>query len=171
MANYSNYNSPFMMGNNYGYNPQNHFGYNQFAPQNMATQTPPTTTNKIYVSGLDEVKTRLLPPNSDVIFYDNERDILYEKVVDSTGKFQLKTYDIVEHKDRENSDKPHGDKILEYATKSDLEPFNAVKTQYERRMNEQDDTIKALRGELKSMSEKVEALTKIQAKMIEKGSD
>ena len=159
------------MGNNYGYNPQNHFGYNQFAQQNMTTQPQPTTTNKIYVSGLDEVKTRLLPPNSDVIFYDNERDILYEKVVDSTGKFQLKTYDIIERKDPENSDNLGDKKIPEYATKSDLEPFNAVKTQYDKRLNEQDDTIKALRGELKKMSEKVEALTKIQVKMIEKGGE
>lgn len=171
MANFAGYNSPFMMGNNYGYNPQNHFGYNQFAQQNMTTQPQPTTTNKIYVSGLDEVKTRLLPPNSDVIFYDNERDILYEKVVDSTGKFQLKTYDIIEHKDPENSDNSGSKKIPEYATKCDLEPFNAVKTQYDKRLSEQDDTIKALRWELKKMSEKVEALTKIQTKLIEKGGE
>lgn len=169
MANFAGYNSPFMMGNNYGYNPQNHFGYNQFAQQNMTTQPQPTTTNKIYVSGLDEVKTRLLPPNSDVIFYDNERDILYEKVVDSTGKFQLKTYDIIEHNDAENSNKSGVGKTPEYVTKSELEPFVAAKTQYEKQVMEQSNTIKSLRGELKSISEKVEMLTRNQQKLMTKG--
>lgn len=174
MNHFFNYNNPFLNNNGFGFNPNGGYNYPPFSPQNPHNMPPQptqiatsTNTNKIYVSGIDEVKSRILPPDSDMIFIDNERDILYEKVVDSTGKFQIKMLDIVEHKDPEKSDKVADDKLSEYATKSDLEPFNALKTQYNDRLIEQENTIKALRDELKTMSEKVEAVTNIQAKMLE----
>ena len=174
MNHFFNYNNPFLNNNGFGFNPNGSYNYPPFSPQsphNMASApaqiATSTNTNKIYVSGIDEVKSRILPPDSDMIFIDNERDILYEKVVDSTGKFHIKTLDIIEHKDPEKSDKLADDKLGEYATKSDLEPFNALKTQYNDRFIEQESTIKELQEQLKVMSEKVEAVTNIQAKMIE----
>lgn len=174
MNHFFNYSNPFLNNNNFGYTPTNNYGYTPFSQPAQPSMTPPptsvassTNTNKIYVSGIDEVKTRILPPDSDMIFIDNEREILYEKTVDNTGKFQIKMFDIVEHKGPEKSDKAEWDKLPEYATKSDLEPFYALKTQYETQLAEQNGTIKALRSDIKKMSERVDALTNIQTKMIE----
>ena len=57
----------------------------QFAPQtpNYAPQTQPQqqpaqmNTNKIYVTGIDDAKTRQLPANSDYIFLDNDKTCGY----------------------------------------------------------------------------------------------
>ena len=78
---YNNYNIPNYPQNNYS--PQ---------PQQVSTQT---NTNKIYVGGIDDVRARFFPPNSDYIFLDNDKPILYQKVVDSKGQFEVKAFTIV----------------------------------------------------------------------------
>ena len=42
---------------------------------------------------------RMLEPNSDFIFFDNEKSMIYRKVVDGTGHFDVKAYDVTEHKE------------------------------------------------------------------------
>lgn len=66
--------------------------YQQVQPQQL-------NTNKIFVSGIEEVKMKVLPPNSQWIFLDNEKSILYQKTIDNTGHFEVKMYDIVEHQE------------------------------------------------------------------------
>lgn len=88
---------------NYGYG---YGGYQQFNPylQQPQMQMQPqmqqqqVNTNKIYVSGIEDVRMRSLPSNSEYIFLDNEKSILYQKKVDANGQFEVKAYDITEHK-------------------------------------------------------------------------
>ena len=103
--------------------PYQNFGFNNYNPylqnymnQQMPVQQqmqPQTNTNKIYVSGIDDVKGRYLQPNSDVMFIDNDKPLLYEKIVDSKGQFEIKVFDVSTHKEDEQKD--------DYAKKSDID--------------------------------------------------
>lgn len=119
MNNYTGYN-PYQ---NYGYNTmmQQPFGYGTNNNYGMPTQqqSQPTNTNKIYVSGLDEVKTRILQPNSDFIFLDNDKPILYQKIVSPNGQFEVKAFEIKPYKAEEQKK----DENSEYVKQSDLEPL------------------------------------------------
>lgn len=66
------------------------------APQSQLQKQ--VDTNKIYVSGIEDVKMRVLPPNSEYIFLDNEKSLLYQKKVDANGQFEVKAYEISEYK-------------------------------------------------------------------------
>lgn len=93
------YNSPYGMGNTMPTSTQP-YGYPMMPYMNNGmTNTPPQpnspiNTNKIYVSGIEDVRTRLIPPNSEMIFIDNEKDIIYEKKVDNKGQFEVKAFNI-----------------------------------------------------------------------------
>ena len=112
--------NPYQYGNMYqtpysvpysGYmQPQgNYTGQAHFAPQNgnYAPQTPTQpqaqqmNTNKIYVTGIDDARARQLPPNSDFIFLDNDKPLLYRKTVDATGKMEIKAFKISEYTETE----------------------------------------------------------------------
>ncbi len=74
------------------------YGYT-IMPQAQQQVTPPQiNTNKIYVSGIEDARMRMLPPNSEYIFLDNEKSILYQKKVDANGQFEVKAYEISECK-------------------------------------------------------------------------
>lgn len=134
--NYTNpyaYNGISGMGYN-GYNSNPYYGaFQQPAQSNsQQSQTQPvpqpttvTNTNKIYVSGIDDVKARFLSPNSDVLFVDNDKPLLYQKVVDSKGQFEIKTFDIVLHKAEEMPIIPDSSNLSNFATKDDLDPLRA----------------------------------------------
>lgn len=109
--------------NNYGgYMPYNsqYSGYNNnqgiyaqqqpFVPQsaNYAPQTAlqQMTTNKVYVTGIEDARSRQLPPNSDFIFLDNDKPLLYRKTVDATGKMEIKTFKIAEYTEAETASAP-----------------------------------------------------------------
>lgn len=94
-----------MFGNNYS----NPYGFNSMptatqpygypmnpypAPQPMTQQT---NTNKIYVTGIEDVRNRALPTGSDYVFLDNDKPLLYQKIVDSKGQFDVKIFDITPH--------------------------------------------------------------------------
>lgn len=68
--------------------------------QAQPIQQPQMNTNKIFVSGIEEVKMKMLPPNSEFVYLDNEKSILYQKTVDSTGHFEVRAFDIIEHKEQ-----------------------------------------------------------------------
>ena len=110
--------------------PMNNFGYpNNFQPRQIQqSQMPMQNTNKIFVSGIDEVKMRMLSPNSDFIFLDNEKSILYQKTVDSSGHFEVKAFDIVEHKESPERIESSG-----YVSKKDFEDLKSeFKALYDR---------------------------------------
>lgn len=87
----------------------NYTGQAPFAPQNgnytpqTPTQQQPAqmNTNKIYVTGIDDARARQLPPNSDFIFLDNDKPLLYRKTVDATGKMEIKAFKISEYTETE----------------------------------------------------------------------
>lgn len=84
-------NSASMPDNNY-YQPHYGMQYNQ------QPSLPATNTNKIFVNGLEDARNRKLLPNSDYIFLDNDQPLLYQKVVDGNGRFEMKVFEIIPHK-------------------------------------------------------------------------
>ena len=106
-----------MFNNNYGFPNFNSlptatqpYGFPMAIPQ----QQSQPQSNIVYVNGIEDVKNRPLPPNSNYAFMDNDNPILYRKTVDAQGKMTVEVFDIVPHKD-EPEIKP------DYALKSDLE--------------------------------------------------
>lgn len=135
---FNNYTNPYVYtglsnGGYNGYNPNQY--YNPFPQQNGSQQnqqpqsnpqpTSVTNTNKIYVSGIDDVKGRFLSPNSDVLFIDNDKPLLYQKVVDSKGQFEIKVFDICPHIEQKEEVKDNSIDLSAYVLKSDLEPLQA----------------------------------------------
>lgn len=116
------------------------FGYpfsQQPYPQQMQ-QTQQVSTNKTYVSGIEDVKLMKLPPNSEYIFLDNDKSILYQKKVDANGQFEVKAYEITEC----NADTAAGAQqsidLSSYVPRSEFE---------------------ALQGEIKALNDKISKLT------------
>lgn len=134
--------NPYQNGNMYqtpysvpysGYMQQqgNYTGQAPFAPQN-GNYAPPAqsqqqpaqmNTNKIYVTGIDDARARQLPPNSDFIFLDNDKPLLYRKTVDATGKMEIKAFKISEYTETEAA--PAGD-MSQYVS---VEEFKTVQTE------------------------------------------
>lgn len=108
---YMPYSTPY---NGYNNNQGNYTGQAPFAPQNgnyapqTATQqqSAQMNTNKIYVTGIEDARARQLPPNSDFIFLDNDKPLLYRKTVDATGKMEIKTFKIAEYTEAETASAP-----------------------------------------------------------------
>lgn len=98
MINYPNYgygmNSMPTATQPYGYP----FGQTPYPQQMQQPQPQQVSTNKTYVSGIEDVKLMKLPPNSEYIFLDNEKSVLYQKKVDANGQFEVKAYEITECK-------------------------------------------------------------------------
>lgn len=83
----------------------------QSAPQPVQQQPQ---SNIVYVNGIDDVKNRPLPPNSNYAFMDNDNPILYRKTVDAQGRMAVEVFDIVPHKETPVAQP-------DYALKSDIE--------------------------------------------------
>lgn len=143
MSNYMNYGyNPYgsAFGNyGYGYTPSPYYAnpYQQ-AQQTQQTQTqnqqqtqntvqqPLTNTNEIFVSGIDDVRTRPTPINSSYMFLDNDKALLYEKIVDGKGKYEIKTYEINEINGQEATKDTSPINSSDFAKTTDLE---ALKTE------------------------------------------
>ena len=130
---------PFNYGGTYipNYNYQN--PYQQFNPnltqqqtQQQNQQSSATNTNKIFVSSLDDVKSKSLPANSDFIFLDNDKPILYQKTVDSKGQFEVKAFEINEIKAQEKAKEDNSINLSNYVT---LTEFEALKRQIDELKN------------------------------------
>ena len=140
--------NPYQNGNMYqtpysvpysGYmQPQgNYTGQAPFAQQNgnYAPQTPTQpqvqqqpaqmNTNKIYVTGIEDARARQLPPNSDFIFLDNDKPLLYRKTVDATGKMEIKAFKISEYTETEAAPAPAVD-MSQFVS---VEEFKTVQTE------------------------------------------
>ena len=130
-----------MFGNNFGYNSMptatQPYGYpmnpymnnmanpNQMQPQSQIQPQQPitTNTNKIYVNGIEDVRNRSLLPNSDYIFLDNDNAIIYQKIVDSKGQFEVKAFDIVPHIEQKETKSENNIDLSNYVKVTDLEPL------------------------------------------------
>lgn len=104
----------------------------QFTPQtpNYAPQTQSAqqmNTNKIYVTGIEDAKTRQLPANSDYIFLDNDKPLLYRKTVDATGKMEIKAFKISEYTETEAEAAPAVDMSQYVSVKDFNSEINRIK--------------------------------------------
>lgn len=96
--------------------------------QQQSQQMPITNTNKIYVNGIDDVRNRLLPPNSDFIFLDNDKVTLYQKVVDANGNFDVKSFKTVQNNAEEENKQNCSIDLSGYVKTTDLDPIkNEIK--------------------------------------------
>lgn len=127
---------PYVQPNNYGYN-------NMFQNQQNITNT-----NKIYVSGVDDVKTKALPPNSDIIFIDNDKDIIYEKIVDATGKHEIKMFKVSEYTAPNDKKDNASIDLSNYVKKDELEQFTSEFKQYS-------NTVFNVQNEIKKLDTKI----------------
>ena len=131
---YNPYQTPYSVPYS-GYMQQqgNYTGQAPFAPQNgnytptaqPQQQPPQMNTNKIYVTGIDDARARQLPPNSDFIFLDNDRPLLYRKTVDATGKMEIKAFKISEYTETEAAPAPAVD-MSQYVS---AEEFKSMQTE------------------------------------------
>ena len=90
-----------------------------FNPYNgMPRQYPPQQpqTNIIFVNGLEDVKSRLQPCRSQMLYSDNDKNLVYLKAVDDTGHFTVKVFDLVEHKEEQATE-------ASYLTRAEFEEF------------------------------------------------
>lgn len=83
----------------------------QYPPQQAQPQT-----NIIFVNGLEDVKSRLQPCRSQMLYSDNDKNLVYLKAVDDTGHFTVKVFDLVEHKEEQTPE-------LSYLTRAEFEEF------------------------------------------------
>ena len=110
-------------------------GQAPFTPQNgnYATtaqpqqQPPQMNTNKIYVTGIEDARARQLPPNSDFIFLDNDKPLLYRKTVDATGKMEIKAFKISEYTETEAAHAPGP--AVDMSQFVSVEEFKTVQTE------------------------------------------
>lgn len=91
--------------------------------QQAQQQMPTTNTNKVYVNGVEDVRNRLLPPNSDFIFLDNDKAILYQKIVDPNGKFEVKAFSISPYEPQESQKQDNTIDLSGYVKTGDLDPI------------------------------------------------
>ena len=120
---------------NYNYqNPYQQFNQNLTQQQTQPQQTMnnATNTNKIFVAGIDDVKSRNIPFNSDFIFLDNDKPYLYQKTVDGKGQFEVKAFEIHEIKPQEKAKEDNSINLSNYVT---LTEFEALKGQIDELKN------------------------------------
>lgn len=98
--------------------------------QHQAQQPAQMNTNKIYVTGIDDARARQLPPNSDFIFLDNDKPLLYRKTVDATGKMEIKAFKISEYTETEAA--PATAPAVDMSQFVSVEQFKDVQTEMSR---------------------------------------
>ena len=102
------------------------FGYPLNPYQQQQPQMPMhTQTNIVYVSGLEEVKAKQLMPNSEMMFADNDKPILYKKIVDSKGQYEVKMFKISPYEPAQAENAVGVDNLAGYAKIADLDSLRA----------------------------------------------
>lgn len=98
--------------------------YQQPAPQPV--QQSATNTNKIYATGIEDVRSRQLPPNSDFIFLDNDKPLVYRKTTDSTGKMDVQVFKITPYQEEEKA-RP----VIDTSNFVSMDAFRKLEEQFE----------------------------------------
>lgn len=74
------------MGQYAGYAQPNYQSPQSFTAQPQNASPTQVRTNKIFVTGLQDALSRSIDPNSDVVFFDQDKDIMYNIKSDAYGK-------------------------------------------------------------------------------------
>lgn len=114
------YGSPYYVGASY-YS-QGGYSSPMYQPQNGMQQpsVQNTNTNKLYTTGIDDVKARQLPPNSDFIFLDNDKPLIYRKTTDATGRMDIQVFEIKPFQPEQSKPEQPID-LSQFALKKDIE--------------------------------------------------
>lgn len=108
----------------YGYSMTNMPMYQQQPQQQEQNQF----TNIIFVSGIDDVKKRYQSPNSEMYYADNEKPLLYKKIVYPNGQFDVKSFTITEYTGKEDEKQDNSIDLSCYIKTTDLDPIkNEIK--------------------------------------------
>lgn len=91
-----------------------------YHPHQSMNQSPSMNTNKLYATGIEDVRARQLPPNSDFIFLDNDKPIIYRKTTDATGKMNIQVFEIKPFQVEQPKSEPVIDPN-QFASKKDFE--------------------------------------------------
>lgn len=83
----------------------------------MQPQAPSPKTNVILVTSLEDALSRYAEPNSNMVYFDQDKPLAYNIMTDIQGRKTHKTLDLSEHKIAAAPDAPSG----EYVTKADVE--------------------------------------------------
>lgn len=108
---------------NYGYSPNSFYGGYPYPaqPQPQVQPQPQNSsvvnTNKLYATGIEDVRCRPIPVNSDYIFLDNDKPLIYRKTTDGTGKMDIQVFKITPYQEEEI---PAVD-MSQYVLKTDFE--------------------------------------------------
>lgn len=95
--------------------------YMQQSQNQQPQQQNQSTTNIIFVSGIEDVKTRWQAPNTEMFYADNDKPMIYKKQVYANGQFDVKIFDIIEHlPDKDTKDEKSID-LSSYVKTSDLD--------------------------------------------------
>lgn len=118
----------FGQNNNYGAYPyQNHpYSYGATGYSSPMYQQPqqPMNTNKLYATSIEDVRSRQLPPNSDFIFLDNDKPIVYRKTTDATGKMDIQVFEIKPYQQEQPATTPAVD-LSQFALKTDIQDLRS----------------------------------------------
>lgn len=116
-----------MFNYQYGYMPNQNPNYNWNTNQysNNYQQPAQTSTNKIYVNGIDDARNRVFPANSDYMMLDNDKPLLYQKVVDNKGQFEVKAFKITPYSPDSEPKHDNSIDLSSYAKIDDLKPLES----------------------------------------------
>lgn len=120
---FNNGGNSFQFGNGYS-NPYSPYGYG-YQQSQQQLQNAQINTNKIYVSGIEEVRQRQLPNGSDMLFLDNDKPLLYQKIVDGKGQFEVKAFTITPYLPQETAKDNSTIDLSGYAKTSDISEIRA----------------------------------------------
>ena len=115
----NHYGAPYYTGAPY----YNNGGYSSPMYQPQSSVQPSVqnmNTNKLYTTGIEDVRARQLPPNSDFIFLDNDKPIIYRKTTDATGKMDIQVFEIKPFQPEQPKAEPPID-LSQFALKTDMQ--------------------------------------------------
>jgi hypothetical protein len=127
MYNNNNYNS-------YGYG--GYGGYGSYQTYQAPQQQPQTTYIPLtFVNGIDGVNKHILAPNTSVYLRDSDSNRLYIKTCDSTGRCDIKCYELVETSPN-SLNKQQKDMSSEFISKKEFEELQNKIEGLEKRISE-----------------------------------
>lgn len=99
MNSYSNYGSNYGPHRGYtGYTGYNQSIYQPIQPQTISAQNQPAT-NKMLVTGKDAALNMPAPNGSDLVYFDQDKDLMYNVITDWNGRKTIRVFELSEYSD------------------------------------------------------------------------
>lgn len=114
-------------------NPYNNFPAPSFPFNNSVGNLSRSNSNKIFVTSIDDALSRYADPNSEMIYLNQDKPLLYEVKTDSQGRKMVNTYNITPSVEKTGAGTANVD-MSSYVTKTEFE---------------------ALQGQIKALEDKI----------------